>query len=166
MPESKSGALPLGDIPMLARRPSAGHTEHYNMLCTVWQSFFANFAVSDLLSSPMAAPEDWDLKPSPFCAIITANPESGGTFMNIQDWTLYYDNFGPLSCQAPCTMYSVLYDHGKSPTPSTAQMSGSCNIWPKRTASLNPSFPPRPLCSRGNISSWYFMGLTPSAIFT
>ena len=40
MPESKSGALPLGDIPMLARRPSAGHTEHYNMLCTVWQSFF------------------------------------------------------------------------------------------------------------------------------
>lgn len=43
MPESKSGALPLGDIPMLARRPSAGHTEHYNMLCTVWQSFFCEF---------------------------------------------------------------------------------------------------------------------------
>ena len=37
--------------------------------------------------------------------------------MNIQDWTLYYDNFGPLSCQAPCTMYSVLYDHGKIPDP-------------------------------------------------
>ena len=37
--------------------------------------------------------------------------------MNIQDWTLYYDNFGPLSCQAPCTMYSVLYDHGKMPDP-------------------------------------------------
>ena len=37
--------------------------------------------------------------------------------MNIQDWTLYYDNLGPLSCQAPCTMYSVLYDHGKIPDP-------------------------------------------------
>ena len=37
--------------------------------------------------------------------------------MNIQDWTLYYDNFGPLSCQAPCTMYSVLYDHKKIPDP-------------------------------------------------
>ena len=37
--------------------------------------------------------------------------------MNIQDWTLYYDNFGPLSCQAPCTMYGVLYDHGKIPDP-------------------------------------------------
>ena len=37
--------------------------------------------------------------------------------MNIQSWTLYYDNFGPLPCQAPCTMYSVLYDHKKITDP-------------------------------------------------
>ena len=73
--------------------------------------------------------------------------------MNIQNWTLYYDDFEPLPCQAPCTMYSVLYDHKKSPTPSTAQTSGSCNIWPKRTASLNPFSPPRPPCLPGSISS-------------
>ena len=86
--------------------------------------------------------------------------------MNIQDWTLYYDNFGPLSCQAPCTMYSVLYDHGKIPDPFYGTNERELQYLAERTASLNPSFPPRPLCSRGNISSWYFMGLTPSAIFT
>ena len=37
--------------------------------------------------------------------------------MNILNWTMYYDNFEPLSCQAPCTMYSVLLDHGKIPDP-------------------------------------------------
>lgn len=37
--------------------------------------------------------------------------------MNIQNWTLYYDGYEPLPCQAPCTMYSVLYDHGKIPDP-------------------------------------------------
>lgn len=37
--------------------------------------------------------------------------------MKIQNWTLYYDGDEPLSCQAPCTMYSVLYDHGKIPDP-------------------------------------------------
>lgn len=37
--------------------------------------------------------------------------------MNILNWTMYYDHFEPLSCQAPCTMYSVLLDHGKIPDP-------------------------------------------------
>lgn len=37
--------------------------------------------------------------------------------MKIQSWTMEYDNLEPLSCQAPCTMYSVLYDHGKIPDP-------------------------------------------------
>lgn len=37
--------------------------------------------------------------------------------MNIQNWTMLYDGYEPLSCQAPCTMYSVLYDHGKIPDP-------------------------------------------------
>ena len=37
--------------------------------------------------------------------------------MNIQNWTLFYDGCEPLSCQAPCTMYSVLYDHKKIPDP-------------------------------------------------
>lgn len=37
--------------------------------------------------------------------------------MNIQNWTLYYDTLEPLPCQAPCTLYGVLYDHGKIPDP-------------------------------------------------
>ncbi len=37
--------------------------------------------------------------------------------MKIQNWTLAYPGFEPLACQAPCTMYSVLYDHGKIPDP-------------------------------------------------
>ena len=37
--------------------------------------------------------------------------------MNIQNWTLFYDGCEPLPCQAPCTMYSVLYDHKKIPDP-------------------------------------------------
>lgn len=37
--------------------------------------------------------------------------------MNIQNWTPYYDTLEPLSCQAPCTLYGVLYDHGKIPDP-------------------------------------------------
>ncbi len=37
--------------------------------------------------------------------------------MKIQNWTFHYPGFEPLACQAPCTMYSVLYDHGKIPDP-------------------------------------------------
>lgn len=37
--------------------------------------------------------------------------------MKIQNWTFYFDGYEPLSCQAPCTMYSVLLDHGKIPDP-------------------------------------------------
>ncbi len=35
--------------------------------------------------------------------------------MKIQNWTMEYDS--PLPCQAPCTMYSVLLEHGKIPDP-------------------------------------------------
>ncbi len=37
--------------------------------------------------------------------------------MKIQNWMFAYPGFEPLPCQAPCTMYSVLYDHGKIPDP-------------------------------------------------
>ena len=37
--------------------------------------------------------------------------------MNIQNWTFTYPGFEPLACTAPCTMLSVLYDHGKIPDP-------------------------------------------------
>ena len=43
MPESKSGALPLGDIPILVHRPLVGHTAHYNMEDKFLQSFFEIF---------------------------------------------------------------------------------------------------------------------------
>ena len=32
--------------------------------------------------------------------------------MNIQNWTFFYPGFEPLSCTAPCTMLSVLYENG------------------------------------------------------
>ena len=37
--------------------------------------------------------------------------------MKIQSWTMEYDTYEPLPCQAPCTMYSVLLEHGKIPDP-------------------------------------------------
>ncbi len=37
--------------------------------------------------------------------------------MKIQNWTFLYPGYEPLACQAPCTMYSVLFDHGKIPDP-------------------------------------------------
>lgn len=37
--------------------------------------------------------------------------------MKIQSWTMEYDAYEPLACQAPCTMYSVLLEHGKIPDP-------------------------------------------------
>lgn len=37
--------------------------------------------------------------------------------MILQDWTMYYDGFEPLSCQAPCSLYSVLLEHHKIPDP-------------------------------------------------
>lgn len=37
--------------------------------------------------------------------------------MLISDWLFSYPGYAPLPCQAPCTMYSVLYDHGKIPDP-------------------------------------------------
>ena len=43
MPESKSGALPLGDIPMWKWRPSFGHTGHYSMTFLFLQSLFCEF---------------------------------------------------------------------------------------------------------------------------
>ena len=43
MPESKSGALPLGDIPILKQRPLAGHTEHYSTDKQNLQEYFVEF---------------------------------------------------------------------------------------------------------------------------
>ena len=43
MPESKSGALPLGDIPVCCASPLVGHTEHYITGNSFLQSFFENF---------------------------------------------------------------------------------------------------------------------------
>lgn len=37
--------------------------------------------------------------------------------MNILNWTMYFEDYEPLPCQSPCTMYSVLLDHGKIPDP-------------------------------------------------
>lgn len=37
--------------------------------------------------------------------------------MQIKQWKLYYDAHGPLPCEAPCTMYSVLLDHQLIPDP-------------------------------------------------
>ncbi len=37
--------------------------------------------------------------------------------MFIQDWTLHFDGFDPISCQAPCSLYSVLSGAGKIPDP-------------------------------------------------
>ena len=37
--------------------------------------------------------------------------------MTIQDWTLHYEGMEPMACQAPCTLYGVLYEHGKIPDP-------------------------------------------------
>ena len=53
MPESKSGALPLGDIPILKQRPLAGHTEHYSMDKQNLQEYFVVFRVNSLLSKLM-----------------------------------------------------------------------------------------------------------------
>lgn len=35
--------------------------------------------------------------------------------MRIQSWTLRYEDYEPLDCQAPCTLFSVLLDHHKMP---------------------------------------------------
>ena len=37
--------------------------------------------------------------------------------MKIQNWTMYFEDYEPLSCTAPCTMYSVLLEHDKIPDP-------------------------------------------------
>ena len=37
--------------------------------------------------------------------------------MLIKNWTLHYPGFAPLPCEAPATMYSVLWDHRKIPDP-------------------------------------------------
>ncbi len=37
--------------------------------------------------------------------------------MNIQNWHMLYEGCEPLACQAPCTLYSVLLEHGKIPDP-------------------------------------------------
>ena len=37
--------------------------------------------------------------------------------MKIQNWTMYFKDYEPLSCTAPCTMYSVLLEHDKIPDP-------------------------------------------------
>ena len=41
MPESKSGALPLGDIPMSGSGPCIGHTGHCITKSPFWQAFFS-----------------------------------------------------------------------------------------------------------------------------
>ena len=35
--------------------------------------------------------------------------------MKIENWTFRMEGFAPLPCQAPCTMYSVLWENGKIP---------------------------------------------------
>ncbi len=37
--------------------------------------------------------------------------------MFIKDWMMRYEGCEPLACQAPCTLYGVLYDHKKIPDP-------------------------------------------------
>ena len=37
--------------------------------------------------------------------------------MIVKDWTLYYEGQEPVACQAPCTLYSVLYESGRIPDP-------------------------------------------------
>ena len=37
--------------------------------------------------------------------------------MKIENWTFRMEGFAPLPCQAPCTMYSVLWENGKIPDP-------------------------------------------------
>ena len=37
--------------------------------------------------------------------------------MTVKDWTLYYEGQEPMACQAPCTLYSVLYENGRIPDP-------------------------------------------------
>ena len=37
--------------------------------------------------------------------------------MQIRNWTFSYPGFEPLTCEAPCSMYSVLLDHKKIPDP-------------------------------------------------
>ena len=37
--------------------------------------------------------------------------------MIIRDWTLHFEDYEPLPCQAPCSLYSVLYENGKIPDP-------------------------------------------------
>ena len=32
--------------------------------------------------------------------------------MEIKNFTMYFDNYPPLSCEAPCTMYGTLLAHG------------------------------------------------------
>ena len=43
MPESKSGALPLGDIPMCSARPGFGHALYYSMDLLLLQYIFSRF---------------------------------------------------------------------------------------------------------------------------
>lgn len=37
--------------------------------------------------------------------------------MIVKDWTLYYEGQESVACQAPCTLYSVLYESGRIPDP-------------------------------------------------
>ena len=37
--------------------------------------------------------------------------------MTVRNWVLRYEGFEPLRCQAPCTLLSVLLEHGKIPDP-------------------------------------------------
>ena len=37
--------------------------------------------------------------------------------MIVKDWTLYYEGQEPVACQAPCTLYGVLYESGRIPDP-------------------------------------------------
>ena len=37
--------------------------------------------------------------------------------MKIRNWTMLFEDYEPLPCQAPCTMYSVLLEHNRIPDP-------------------------------------------------
>ena len=37
--------------------------------------------------------------------------------MIIENFRMYFDNYGALECKAPCSMYSVLLQHGLTPDP-------------------------------------------------
>ena len=60
--------------------------------------------------------------------------------MQIQNWNFDYPGFETLSCQAPCTMYSVLLDHKKIPDPFYGRNEEILTSLADRDCSFSASF--------------------------